>query len=142
MRNDPITGYTGWTWLDLSAGEDSVARTLSASFNRIVKMEGGPAMELTIRKAALTISQDEARSGAGHRLADGQPFYHCRISTTDQGMGVNVVLMLAQAFGQHGGASVIMDDKTEVLIDRRSLNDMGLLPSTAGHAVRMLKVRQ
>jgi hypothetical protein len=65
------------------------AGSISRLVDRIVKDSGyddsvRKNLSVTFRKAVLTISEEEARSGAGHSLADGKPFYRMEISAGDK----------------------------------------------------------
>lgn len=83
------TGYKGWTELPLDKEEQEYADKLEDIAHEWMIERGMPetaakSIRFAFEKASLTISPEEARSGAGHNLADGQPFYRLTIKGGDR----------------------------------------------------------
>ena len=83
MENN--TGYAGWKFIEMDDSEQRQAKTVQERVKKALEDNGYPAsvienLSVTFKKATLTISDDEARSGAGHNLADGQPFMRMEIA--------------------------------------------------------------
>lgn len=85
MDNDNDTGYGGWKYIPMDAEESMQAMIVQILVAKQLKDAGYPAsvvenLTVTFKKATLTISPEEARSGAWHGLADGQPFMRMEIA--------------------------------------------------------------
>lgn len=136
--SDNNTGYAGWQWLELDADQQQHISHLKAMFNNAAAHAGATGYELDIRKASLTISSEEGRSGAFHKLAGGEPFY--RISVTAPGTeGRMTCMLLGQAFATAGGASVSMGRPAQIILDRRDPADVIDLIELLPQAVKMVR---
>ncbi|MBU0801092.1 MAG: hypothetical protein KKA05_08820 [Alphaproteobacteria bacterium] len=113
MTND--SGYAGWVNLPLDASEEADLKDCQQKIQHALEVFGYPQdvrdnLKVAFTKASLTIDGIEARSGAGHQLADGQPFYRLEIAangkTLEDGMRndktVATLMMLFQMLGQAG----------------------------------------
>lgn len=140
--NNP--GYAGWQWLELDVDQQQRVSGLKEMFNNAAAHAGASGYGLDIRKASLTISNEEGRSGAFHKLAGGEPFY--RISMTapaNSGMeGMMTCMLLGQAFATAGGASVSMGNPAQIILDRRDLGDAIDLIELLPQAVKMVRNQQ
>lgn len=138
---DNNTGYAGWQWLELDADDQQRLGAFRAMFNNAAEHVGIVGYEFDLQKASLTISNEEARSGAFHNLAGGEPFY--RISMTaapNSGMeGLMTCMMLSQAFATAGGASVSMGDPAVLTLDRRNAADAIELIALFPQAVKQIR---
>lgn len=108
MDND--TGYKGWRYEPLNADEQAMADKTQADLNGIIRRSGydptiPDRLTITFRKATLTISPEEARTGAGHGFADGQPFYRLTMQVKGKSLqdhndqAVKLSFHMMQAFG-------------------------------------------
>ena len=80
------SGYKGWTELPLDKDEQEIADSLEKTLHSQMQLcgmseEDAQSIRFAFKKATLTIDAEEARSGAHHSLADGQPFYTLMISS-------------------------------------------------------------
>lgn len=112
------TGYSGWQWLELDVVEQVVVNGFKKSFNEAAAKAGLSGYEFDIRKASLTIGDEER--GAGHQLAGGEPFYRLSVTAPlDSGdEGLMLMLTLASAFATAGGASGSMGNPPDMSMDR------------------------
>ena len=83
MDND--TGYAGWKFIEMEEAEARQAKTVQSRVTKALEDNGYPAsvienLSVTFKKSTLTISGEEAFSGAWHSLADGQPFMRMEIA--------------------------------------------------------------
>ena len=83
------TGYAGWKFIEMDDLEKRTATSIAKIIDKTIERSGYDSsvrqnLSVTFQKAVLTISADEARSGAGHGLADGQPFYRMEIAAGDK----------------------------------------------------------
>jgi hypothetical protein len=127
-QNRQTPGYSGWQWLNLDANEAKDVSFLQASFQQALQQSGFAAdtlknLTVGVEKASLTISPDEARSGAGHMLADGQPFYRMTLSSGTSMFrpteALQTLMILVQYYGANGGSSMQMGDPVTVTHDFR-----------------------
>lgn len=82
---DNNTGYDGWKFIEMEEGEARQAETVQERVKKALKDNGYPesvaeTLSVTFKKCTLTISAEEARSGASHQFADGQPFIRMEIA--------------------------------------------------------------
>ena len=127
-QNRQTPGYSGWQWLNLDANESKDVSFLQASFQQALQQRGFAPdtvknLTVAIEKASLTISPDEARSGAFHMLADGQPFYRMIFSSGTTmfrpTQALDALMILVQIYGANGGSSMQMGNPVTVTHDFR-----------------------
>jgi len=87
MSND--TGYAGWKYVEMDDEEKATVTSIAKIIDAVVEKAGYDSsvrnnLSVTFKKAVLTIADDEARSGAWHKLADGKPFYRMEIAAGDK----------------------------------------------------------
>lgn len=128
MSADQTTGYSAWQWLDMNEDEQRCVGLLKVAFNTVAAKAGVQGYTFDIRKASLTISTDEARSGAYHQLADGTPFYRLSVTGPENGgeESMLTVMMLTAAFATVGGSQMCWSDPPEMDIDRREMEKPAL----------------
>ena len=133
MDND--TGYGGWKYVPLEDHEERQAKAIQERLVREMQEGGYPQvaidnLRVTFKKATLTISEEERRSGAGHSLADGKPFMRLEIEAKGRTFmdaqhdpAAQVVLYMMQLLRQGsmsmGGPLVLSHDFRGEPIDRR-----------------------
>ena len=83
MKND--TGYDGWKYIEMTDDEKFGVTAVAKIVDKVIEESGyapsvRQSLNITFKKATLTISKEEAFSGAWHALADGKPFYRLEIS--------------------------------------------------------------
>jgi len=98
--------YKNWQELPLDESEIKEVERAQQNLAQTLKDAGYPeyaqkSLKLEFAKACLTIDAEEARTGAGHSLADGKPFYRMRLTaegaSIDQpSAGLHIIFMLSQ----------------------------------------------
>ncbi len=106
------TGYGGWEWLDMDESEQKDVFRLKRIFNITMEAHGYTpetcqSVEVDVKKARLSISPEERRTGAYHSLEGEEPFYRLTFKAPgfigDGSQGIKVILMLIQAYANLGG---------------------------------------